>query len=120
MRVTNVGGDKPHLEEERDLFEMAHLYPRTTGLANTVWVSPRGGAKHDIRVKVSVVPGDRMSLDRTAVIAVRPTPALLHGTLPPENLDPVLKRVSLNTPALVDFWNGVIDAAELIGRLQRV
>jgi len=39
------------------LFEMANLFPRTTGLPMTIWVSPKGGARHDARVKVSMTPG---------------------------------------------------------------
>jgi hypothetical protein len=30
--------------ESDELFEMANLFPRTTGLAMTLWVSPRGNA----------------------------------------------------------------------------
>ena len=37
--------------DARDLFEMANLYPGTTVLPMTVWVSPRGNARHDVRVK---------------------------------------------------------------------
>jgi hypothetical protein len=32
--------------EAEDLFEMANLYPDITGLPVTVWVSPRGAARH--------------------------------------------------------------------------
>jgi len=38
-----------------ELFEMANLYPRTTGLPMTVWVSPRGNARHDVRIKVNTL-----------------------------------------------------------------
>ena len=36
--------------EAEDLFEMANLFPVTTGLPMTVWVSPRGNARHDVRI----------------------------------------------------------------------
>jgi hypothetical protein len=32
----------PLASETEDLFEMANLFPATTGLPMTVWVSPRG------------------------------------------------------------------------------
>jgi hypothetical protein len=32
--------------ESDELFEMANLFPRTTGLPMTVWVSPRGNTRH--------------------------------------------------------------------------
>jgi len=39
--------------ETEDLFEMANLYPGTTGLPMTIWVGPRGRARHDVRIKVN-------------------------------------------------------------------
>ncbi len=61
-----------------------------------------------------------MTIDDTAVVAIRPAPALLHGTLPPDLLGPVLRWVALNAPALLDYWTGTIDTVEFVGRLQRV
>jgi hypothetical protein len=107
-------------EEERDLFEMANLYPRTTGLPVTVWVSPRGGARHDVRVKVSRRAGDRMELDDTASVAVRPLAHVVAGDLSVEIERPVLRWVSMNADALVDYWEGRLDTIELGQRLKRV
>ena len=39
MKGNEIGSDVPG--EPEDLFEMANLYPSTTGLPMTVWVSPR-------------------------------------------------------------------------------
>jgi hypothetical protein len=58
---------------ERDadeLFEMANLFPRATGLPMTVWVGPRGNARHDVRVKVNVTHGDQRHIANTAVVGV--------------------------------------------------
>jgi hypothetical protein len=55
-----------------ELFEMANLFPRTTGLPMTVWVGPRGDARHDVRVKVNMTHGDQMNIANTAVVGVRP------------------------------------------------
>ena len=108
------------LEEERDLFEMANLFPRTTGLPVTVWVSPRGGARHDVRVKVSQTPGDWMDINDTAVVAVRPRPVLLHGDLAAEIARAVATWIELNATVLVAYWDGEIDTLELAGRLIRL
>lgn len=120
MRADKIRPDHAEFEEDRDLFEMANLYPRTTGLPVTVWVSPKGGARHDVRVKVSSVPGERMDIASAAVVGVRPEPTLLHGELPAGSLGAVQTWVRLNTPALIDYWNGDIDTVELVGRLQRL
>jgi hypothetical protein len=48
--------------DRRDLFEMANLYPDTTGLPMTVWVSPRGNTRHDVRVEVDTTDGNQMNI----------------------------------------------------------
>ena len=47
-----------------ELFEMANLFPRTTGLPMTVWVS-RATARHDVRVEVNMAHGDQMNIANT-------------------------------------------------------
>jgi len=103
-----------------DLFEMANLFPRTTGLPMTVWVSPRGDARHDVRVKVNMTHGDQMNIANTAVVGVRPTPHVVAGHLSPDDQRAVFEWVSLNTAALVAYWEGRIDTIELGRLLKRI
>jgi len=56
--------------ESDELFEMANLFLRTTGLPMTVWVSPRGNARHDVRVKINMTHGNQMNMATTAVVGV--------------------------------------------------
>ena len=93
---------------------------RTSGLPMTVWVSPRGRARHDARVKVCRVPGNRMVPEDTAVVSIRPEPSLLEGDLDAGALRAVQAWVQLNQDALIAFWNGEIDGIELSQRLKRV
>src|SRR5581483_4007103 len=65
-------------DQADDLYEMANLFPRTTGLPMTVWVSPRGRARHDARIKVSLNPR-KMDIGHTAVVGIRPQPRLIEG-----------------------------------------
>ena len=104
--------------EAEDLFEMANLYPETTGLPMTVWVSPRGNARHDVRIKVNMTHGDQMNIANTAVVAVRPSPRVVTGRLPSADIQAVFHWVSLNADALVEYWEGRIDTARLIHRLR--
>jgi hypothetical protein len=101
-----------------ELFEMANLFPRTTGLPMTVWVSPRGTARHDVRVKVDMPHGDQMNIGNTAVVGVRPSPHVVTSHLPPDDLRVVFAWVSPNAAALVEYWDGRIDTIEL-GQLLR-
>jgi hypothetical protein len=101
-----------------ELYEMANLYPAETGLPMTVWVSPRGRARHDVRVKVNRSHGNRMTITNTAIVAVRPLPRLVMGRLAPADEQAVFQWVKLNEAALVDYWHGLIGTIELARRLQ--
>ncbi|MGH7092464.1 MAG: hypothetical protein ACREFB_02880, partial [Stellaceae bacterium] len=48
--------------ETDEPYEMANLYPRTTGLSMTVWVSPPDNARHDVRIKVNLTHGNQMTI----------------------------------------------------------
>jgi hypothetical protein len=99
--------------EAEELFEMANLYPRTTGLPMTVWVSPRGNARHDVRIKVNMTHGNQMSVANTAVVAVRPTPHVIAGRLPQDDQQAIFNWIELNASAIVAYWDGDIDTVQL-------
>ena len=63
MKRNEIGSDVPG--EPEDLFERANLYPGTTGLPMTVWVSPRGNAHHELRVRVNVTHGNQIDIADT-------------------------------------------------------
>ncbi len=103
----------PPLVEDEDFgFRMANLYPRRTGLPMTIWAGPRGGARHDVRIKVCMTPGDVMHWDQLATIAVRPQPQLLYGELSARDFARVAEWIKLNEAALLDHWNGLLDGAD--------
>lgn len=116
----NAARFDPELSEEDELFLMANLYPRDTGLPMTIWISPRGGARHDVRVKVSPVHGNRMELEDAAVMSVRPEPKLLHGTLSSVDETAVAAWIGLNEAVVLDYWNGDTSTLELAQRLKRI
>jgi hypothetical protein len=107
-------------DEDQDLYEMANLYPRTTGLPMTVWVSPRGNAQHDAWVKVNTTHGNRMDLSNAAVVGIRPTPHMVAGKLDTSDFAAVRAWIALNFQALMDYWDGSIDTIELGARLVKV
>jgi hypothetical protein len=104
---------------EQDIYEMTNLYPRHTGLPMTVWVSPRGHARHAARIKVNMAHGDRMAADNTAVVALAPTPRLVAGDLSLSDQKLVFAWARLNAEALLDFWNDG-DAFRLLARLKPI
>ena|SRR5271166_5529681 len=105
--------------DDSDLFDAANLSPGLTGLPMLVWVSERGRARHDVRIKVHMAHGRQMSIGNTATVAVRPTPRLVAGQLSAADMQAVSDWIRLNEAPLVDYWNGRIYTDELIQRLQR-
>lgn len=106
--------------EEDDFFDMSNLRPKHTGLPMVVWVSHRGRARHDARVKVCRTPGDRIDIDDMAVVGIRPTPALIEGPLDAASLKLVQKWIALNEATLIGYWDGDLDTVEMLQRLQRI
>jgi hypothetical protein len=110
------------LQQEKDadvdLFTMTNLYPRRTGLPMTVWVSPRGHARHAARIKVNMRHGERMTIGNTAVVRLRPVPTVIAGKLSASDRVLIFTWIAVNEAALIDHWNGVIDGGDLIERLR--
>jgi len=86
-------------DEGEALFEMATLSPKRTGLPFVVWISPKAGAPHDVRVKISrgpkVHPSDLIS------VAIRPDVHVVGGgEMSAHDLDLLRKWVALNRDVL--------------------
>ncbi len=105
--------ERTTIDADDELFEMANLYPAETGLAMTIWVSPRGNARHDARIKVNTVHGNRMTIDNTAVVSIRPSPRVVTGRLSSEDEEAVRRWIALNTAALIAYWDGEIGTIQL-------
>ena len=105
---------------DADTYQMANLYPRDTGLPMTVWVSPRGRARHDARIKVCRTHGDRMDGTNLAVVAIRPSPWIVHGPLPQSDFAFVAAWIALNEDPLIGYWNGTLSTFELVSSLKRL
>ena len=116
MRASRVAAD-----EANDPFEMANLSPTLTGLPMIVWISERGRARHDARVKVSLVPGRRAHPERTASVSVRPTVELVAGPeLDTRDMELVRQWIENNREAIIAYGNGDLLADEVIARLKPV
>ena len=89
-------------------YEMANLFPRTTGMPMVVWVSPRGRARHDARIKVSLTPG-KLDIGQTAVVGIRPSPQFIEGNLESADLELVSQRIESNEDILIAIRNEMID-----------
>jgi hypothetical protein len=92
------------------LFDMANLRPERTGLPFVVFISQRGGARHDVRVKVA--RGPKVRPGEMATVAVRPRVRVVRGGLDPAELALLAEWIEINRDVLVDYWNGEIEYTE--------
>jgi hypothetical protein len=105
------------LETEDDFFLMSNLPPRFTGLPFMVWISPRGYARHDVRVKVS--RSHKVKKGEFVTVSVHPQVVVLRGELRRGELELLRKWIELNREVLVRFWDGDIpDTLEVLEQLR--
>ena len=118
MESVKAVSDVPATADSDDIFFMTNLSPRMTGLPMAVWVSPRGNARHDVRLKVNTSHGNRMTIEDTAVIAVGPAPRVVTGRLTPEDRRLVADWVRLNFEAIIGYWDNELDTGQFLARLK--
>lgn len=108
----------PEATGEEDFFDMANLSPALTGLPMVLWISERSRARHDARVKVSLVHGRCAHPDQTVSVSVRPSVDVVAGSaLDPHDLALVRRWIELNRDTILAYWNGDLLTDEAIGRL---
>jgi hypothetical protein len=97
----------PVAELAEDFFETANLSPSLTGLPMVVWISERGGARHDVRARASLVHGRHARLDLTASVSVRPDVHIVAGPeLGTDDMTLVQRWIERNRDTLVAYWDG--------------
>ena len=106
-------------QEEEAPFEMANLFPRDTGLPMTIWVSPRGRARHDARVSLHDArrphgPHEHRSHGDPAGAAAASRRPLAGGCRAV-----VREWIDANCEALVDYWTGGSAPVEFVLELRR-
>lgn len=92
------------------LFEMANISPKRTGLPFVVWISPKAGAPHDVRVKVS--KGPKVHSSELVSVAIRPEVHVVSGKMSAQDLTLLQKWVALNHDVIVKYWDGDIEYTE--------
>jgi hypothetical protein len=89
---------------------MANLRPERTGLPFVVFISQKGGARHDVRVKVARAAKVRPS--EMTTVALRPSVRVLRGALDPLDLALLKQWFELNKDVLIAYCDGIIEYTE--------
>jgi hypothetical protein len=106
-----------HPSGQSDAFyEMANLFSKHTGLPFVVWISYKGGAQHDVRVKVS--PGPKALPSEMASVAIRPNVRVVEGQMTGADLAALTRWIELNREVLVRYWEGEIDTKDALDAIR--
>jgi len=97
---------------------MANLFPKHTGLPFVVWISVRGGARHDIRVKVS--SGAKAMPGEMATVALRPEPHVIEGAMSGADMALLREWIEANRATLIAYWESEIDTPDAMAALVKV
>jgi hypothetical protein len=106
------------LEEQlaHEAEHMVSLTRRKTGITNTLFVSPKGYARHAARLKIAIDPPDTFS---TATEGA--TMALHAGKHMSASLTKQVERfIKLNRAVLMEYWNEKISTEELLDRIKPI
>ena len=103
---------------EESFYEVANLFPRHTGLPFVVWISVRGGARHDVRVKVA--PGPKAQSSDMVSVGLRPDVHVVEGTIDGPDLELLIQWIELNRDALVRYWNEEIDTVDVVSAIRAI
>jgi hypothetical protein len=104
------------IDTSEDLFLIANLLPKHTGLPFVVCISYRGNTQHDVRVKVS--PSSKAMPSEMTAVAIRPEVRVAEDILSGGDLALLKQWISLNHGVILSYWNGEIDTADAIGSLK--
>jgi hypothetical protein len=104
--------------DPEDLFEMANLRPKYTGLPMVIWVSERGRTQHGPRIKVSRVRGDKIDPHNTVTMTIEDNPQVIGEGISGKDLVVLRRFIRSNKHVLLSYWNREIDTGELFEKIK--
>jgi hypothetical protein len=100
---------------DEDLYLMANVHPKRTGLPFSVYMSEKQG-RRDVRVKVAAGP---KATPFVASVAIRPTIEIVDGSLSSKDFELVRQWIELNRDVITGYWDRTIeDTADAIDALK--
>jgi hypothetical protein len=115
-----VGRSELKLDEE-DLFEMANVREKQSGIPYVIFISSKDAAlsKHGPRIKVSN-RHDRWDPSSNFVITVPELRVVGTATFSSDQLEDIKDWIRLNKDLIVKYWNKEIDDQELLNTIEKL
>ena len=101
------------------LYEMANLTKPITGIEPVVFCSPKGGAKHECRVKVSNTIGKVTDSDLFSVV-LKDLSIVGDCKLTSDQLESVKWWIHRNRFAILDYWKDKTDTLQFLLAVKKI
>jgi hypothetical protein len=82
------------------------------------WISVKGGAQHDVRIKVS--RGPKATPSEMSSVAIRPAVEVREGHLDSSDLELLKRWVELNRETILKYWESEIDTQDAVNALRPI
>jgi hypothetical protein len=105
------------LTELDEIADMVSLRASTTEIANTIFISTQGYARHTPRIKIAVDPSDALTARSKTVSMTIHDCRIIGSGLAPHIAVQAKQFIMRNRETLLDYWDGEIDTKQLIERL---
>jgi hypothetical protein len=103
------------------LFEMANYRQDKTGLPMIIWIEEKADRGHGPRLKVAMTHSHKANISDSVSVSIEGYPQIkAGGDLKGPDMKLVRKFILLNKSALIDYWNGTIDAGDFRNRIVKV
>jgi len=118
--LTLLGKIELKLDEE-DLFEMANVREKQSGIPFVIFISSKDAAmsKHGPRVKVSNLK-DRWDPTSNFVVTIPELRVIGDAKLTTDQLEDLKDWIKLNRDLIIKYWNKVIDDQEFLNSIKRI
>lgn len=101
--------------------EMSSYPEKDTGIHNTIFISPKGNAKHAARIKVAVDPPTSLSpFSKSISVQVDDYTVRGDSKISAVLLSKIKKFIDLNRQVILDYWEYKIPTKELSDRLKPI
>lgn len=119
MKLLELFKDQLLHREKIDLFEMANLGPRTTGIPNfIIWISTGEGLRHGPRIKI--VKGSRWKKGESSTIPLEGMPRVIgNADVNQDEFSEIVEWINLNRDLLIKYWKNEILTDDLIPLLKK-
>jgi len=107
-------------EEEMNLWEMANLRPKDTGIDNyVIWISSGEAVQHGPRIKIA--KGLKWDKKNNATLPLTGLPRIIGDIgVTQDEFSKIVEWINLNKDALMLFWNSELSTKEILELLKKI